>query len=387
MKTKFLLVLGCIAGLAFNDAKAQTTEGTITRETLGTKKPIPVTISGFTGEVNSVLRFDLEVAGFDTTASSPTYFISGSNDGKVQGRVTDLSKTEILAKAYAGASDRILAHTLANEIISTITGAKGIALSKIAFKASKGRVSEIYVSDYDGYGAVAVTSYNSEVAMPAWVPGQRKLLYSSWKSGSAQIISHNLSSGTLASVANYGSGNYSPAISPDGRKIAMILGKSGSPDLYVANIDGSGLQQLTKTKEDESSPCWSPDGSTICYVSRHGTRPVLFTIPANGGQPKRLSVVGASNGTEPDWSPDGKWIAFSTANKYGFTLCVIPARGGDVTILVEGSDPAWAANSRTIIFTREQNYKRVLSLLDVPTKRVKDVAQISGSCSQACWSK
>ncbi|MDB6131721.1 MAG: tolB, partial [Verrucomicrobiales bacterium] len=139
-------------------------------------------------------------------------------------------------------------------------------------------------------------------------------------------------------------------------------------------------------KDDESSPCWSPDSRSICYVSRYATRPSLFVMPVEGGSPRRLSVGGVSNITEPDWSPDGKTIVF-TAQMGSFNICTIPSEGGNATVITDGEDPAWASNSRTVIFTRRESGKRVLSLLDVPTKHVKDIHRISGSCSQACWAR
>ncbi len=90
--------------------------------------------------------------------------------------------------------------------------------------------------------------------------------------------------------------------------------------------------------------------------------------------------------TSPDWSPDGKWIIF-TSGSANFTLWVVPAGGREAEQLVAGEDPCWAPNSRTVIFTRQVNHNPVLSLLDVPTKHVKDVGQISGSCSQPAWAR
>src|SRR6266852_209292 len=72
---------------------------------------------------------------------------------------------------------------------------------------------------------------------------------------------------------------------------------------------------------------------------------------------------------EPDWSPDGKWIAF-TVQFRDFEIAVVPAGGGSATLLVEGEDPSWAPNSRTLIYARRQGGRYVLSLLDVPTKQV-----------------
>jgi TolB protein len=165
----------------------------------------------------------------------------------------------------------------------------------------------------------------------------------------------------------------------------MILSKDGWTDLYVADIDGSNLRRLTKSPEDESSPCWSPDSQWICFAARIKERRSLCKISVSGGSPQRIPTTGVLNPTEPDWSPDGKWIAF-TAQMGGFEICVVPSQGGNVTELVQGEDPSWAPNSRTVVLARRGG--GVLSLLDVPTKQVKDVTRVSsGVNSQPSWAR
>lgn len=350
----------------------------------------PISISGYSGEAAQVIHFDLEVAGFEVVAAdSAPYNLVGRNEGsQVEGRLTDrLSKKSLLAKAYTGGSTRTQAHALADEIVEIILKVKGIARTKIFYKQDVGRVGEIFMSDYDGHNPVQVTRDNAIVAAPAFVPGKWKVYYTSYKSGFPDIYAHDLGSGERRIVAAYPGLNTSAAISSDGSQIAMILSKAGSPDLYVASADGTGLRQLTKTKEDESSPCWAPDGSKICFASRVNERRSLYVVPSTGGSMLRVRTEGTPNPSEPDWSPDGKWIAYTSQTGAGFAICIVPAEGGIGEPLAAGEDPSWAPNSRTIVFTRRVGNKRILSLLDVPTKHVKDTAQISGSRSQPCWAR
>lgn len=351
---------------------------------------IPISLSGFTGEVVSALRSDLEIMGFThVSPDQAQYNVTGSNNGQVEGRLTDrISKASLLARAYAGGTSRSQAHALADDIVLAITGKKGIAQTKIAFRVETGDgASEIYIADYDGHNAIAVTKDHSNNVAPCWVPGRRKLYYTSYRAGNPDVYSHDLASGLRKAVAQYSGLNTSAAVSADGR-VALILSKSGSPDLYVCNAEGGNLKQLVRTREDESSPCWSPDGRTVCFVSRDG-RPGLYTVSADGGSMHKLRAAGIFNATEPDWSPDGKTIIFTTQRGgASFEICTVPAEGGTVTALgVAGEDPSWAPNSRAVIFATRKRGKRTLSLLDVPTKQVKDIAPVTGSCSQPSWAK
>jgi TolB protein len=348
-------------------------------------------MSGFSGEAVQVLQFDLYVQGFAfTNADNAQYLISGSNNGNLQGRVTDrMNKSSLVSKAYSGASLRRQAHAFADDFVQALER-KGIAQTKIAFKGETSPNSEVFISDFDGYNAQAVTKDNSIVAAPTWVPGHLALYYTSYKLNHADIFYHDLSSGARRTFARYGGSNISPAVSPDSSKVAMILSKDGWTDLYVCNSDGSGLKRLTKSPQDESSPCWSPDGQWICYASKDRERRALRKISPSGGEPQFLSTAGAPNPTEPDWSPDGKWIAFTSQTLHSFQICVIPSSGGAAVTLVEGEDPSWSPNSRTLVCARRQGGGHyVLSLLDVPTKQVKDVSRISGSNSQSqpSWAK
>src|SRR5947209_12163085 len=67
----------------------------------GGSKRIPISLEGYTGEVLNVLTFDLEIQGFEVTgADKAQYFVSGSNNIDVTGRLADrVSESNILCVA------------------------------------------------------------------------------------------------------------------------------------------------------------------------------------------------------------------------------------------------------------------------------------------------
>jgi TolB protein len=390
MKKNFSIIIA-MAALCF--ARAGDTDlGDIDKEAkvLGQTKPIPVALTGFTGEAAEVLKFDLYVQGFSfVSPDAAQYVISGGAAGNVTGSVTDkFAKRSILSRTYNGASLRRQAHAFADDVVQAIQNKKGIGQTKIAFKSQPSGYGpgEIYVADFDGHGAQRITTDNAIVAKPAWVPGKLALYYTSYALDNPDIFYHSLTTGQRRKIAAYSGLNTSAAVSPDGAKIAMVLSKSGSANVWTCNADGTNLKQLTHGDED-SSPTWSPDGQWICFATKHSERRRLAKIPAAGGTVQYLNTTGAPNPTEPDWSPDGKWIAF-TSQMGDFNVCVLPADGGAApTVLVGGQNPSWAPNSRTLVFNRSMGYRQVLSVLDVFTKQYKDCARATGSNSQPAWAK
>src|SRR5262245_58691378 len=74
----------------------------------GGVKRIPISLEGYSGEVLSVLRFDLEIQGFEiTSADKAQFLLSGNNNSSVVGRLTDrINKASLLAKEYTGGTPR-----------------------------------------------------------------------------------------------------------------------------------------------------------------------------------------------------------------------------------------------------------------------------------------
>jgi len=389
-KTILILLTVAFTTLAGSFALAQESEIQIEKPGLFAQKPIPVALTGLSGEAADVVKFDLYVQGFSFVGpDTAQYLINGSDAGNVTGSLTDkFARKQLLSRTYSGANTRRQAHAFADDIVQAIRNTKPIGQTKIAYKSQpRGEgPGEIYVADFDGADAKPVTSDSAIVARPAWLTGRLGLFYTSYARGNPDIYFHSLSSGQRRVIAGYSGLNTGASVSADGSKVAMILSKAGSPNVWVCNADGTGLKRITKGLED-SSPCWSPDGEWICFATKMNGRRVLAKVPAGGGEVQRVPTPGAPNPTEPDWSPDGKWIAF-TSQAGDFSICIISADGSVAPVVVApGQNPSWSANSRTLAFNHGPAGRQALSVLDVFTKQYKDCRRAPGSNSQPAWAR
>lgn len=114
-------------------------------------------------------------------------------------------------------------------------------------------------------------------------------------------------------------------------------------DLYRVSIDGGTAVRLTADQGFEIFPKYSPDGKTIAFTGQYDGNTELYSIPAEGGFPKRLSYSATverddigdrmgPNNILMGWSPDGKTLIFRS-RRYSFSgmranLFTMPSIGG-----------------------------------------------------------
>src|SRR4029077_18527630 len=109
-----------------------------------------------------------------------------------------------------------------------------------------------------------------------------------------------------------------PQISPDGRAVVYTVGATDMDTNRIAHniwivstAPGSQPRQLTQSGHDTRAQ-WSPDGKTIAFVSSREGPPQVYTMPAQGGNAKKITSLSTGADNEK-WSPDGKWIAFTSS--------------------------------------------------------------------------
>jgi Periplasmic component of the Tol biopolymer transport system len=342
------------------------------------------TLGGADGAAaTKVLQNDLDLSGLFsiTPPERATYLIGGSaSGGSLEGQVTDTRGSVVLRKTYSGGL-RAAAHKFADDIVSTLTGQKGIASTKIAFVSSRTGTKEIYTADYDGANVKQITNDRTISVSPAISPDGNKLAYTGYQSGYADIYLIDLLTGARNRIIKFPGTNSGASFAPDGNRIACTLSKDGNPELYIVGISGGGARRLTRTKGVESSPTWSPDGSQIIYSSDDRGGPQLYRISAGGGSGE-LIPTGYSYCTEPSWSPDGQKLAF-TVRSGGFSIAVKDLRSGATRILGAGEDPVFGANSRHLIYSSGSS----LILLDTQTGRQVPIITGLGKVTEPTWSR
>jgi TolB protein len=340
-------------------------------------------IGGSEGALASkVVQNDLNLAGWFALVQPglASFTVSGSAaGGLLQGKVVKGSE-EVLTKTYSG-NPRVAAHQFADDIVQTLTGHKGIATSTLAFVSNRSGRKEVYLSDYDGANGRQLTHDNALSVSPALSPNGRRLAYTGYQAGYADIYVVDLATGARVRLVKFPGTNSGARFSPDGNLLACTVSKDGNPEIYVIGL-GGGTRRVTRARGAKSSPAWSPNGAEIIYSSDGTGAPQLYQIPSGGGS-GRLVPTGFGYCTEPSWSPDGQRLAFNVRSGGGFAVAVMDLNGGGARVAAQGENPVWGADSRHLVYSTGNT----ISLLDVPTGKSIPVVSGLGKVTEPTWSR
>ena len=152
-------------------------------------------------------------------------------------------------------------------------------------------------------------------------------------------------------------------------KLSEKYERSGWPSIARPDIQpptGWSLPLITSIERIRNHRL-APDGKTAAYIKDGETLSDVFTLPATGGWPARIStnrgLVAYWDDEVPQWSPDSQWLAFTIDHH----VHIAPAGGGlpkKVTDFSLGAfSPRWMPDSKHIIVgvTRHEADQLVLT--------------------------
>ena len=112
-------------------------------------------------------------------------------------------------------------------------------------------------------------------------------------------------------------------------------------DLWIVPIQGGEARRLTSHVGYEMFARYSPDGKTIAFTAEYDGNREVYSMPAHGGEPLRLTYTATNprddlgdrmgpNNMVMAWQPDGKGIVFRNRVEDGFAgeLWTISPEGG-----------------------------------------------------------
>jgi len=203
---------------------------------------------------------------------------------------------------------------------------------RVAFSMDSSGNLDIGIVDSNGGDIHRITTDTDVDVEPVWSRDGRSVYFVSGR-GRVRgerftIYRHDLAANTDAPVAE----GIQPAVSPNGKELAYVApvrGRLGSGGLWVRSLDDtSAAPTLVQYDETEyrMKPAWSPDGTAIYYVSDDAGSNDVMVVPAEGGNPERLTIDDHDE-YAPSPSPDGTRIAF-VSNRTGPTTLHIANAGG-----------------------------------------------------------
>ncbi len=284
-------------------------------------------------------------------------------------RVLDASGAQLLGKRYqiGSAGTRPAMHHFADQVVKQLTGLPGIAQTKIAYARMVGKSSEIYVVDYDGFGAEALTKQRALSLSPCWGTAREWIAFTSYVEGQPFLYRLDQGSHRMRCISRYPGLNTTPDWCPSRRAFALTLTRDGNAEIYSMGPEGQSPKRLTYNPAIDTSPSWSATGQQIAFTSDRSGVPQIYVMDADGGNVRRVT----QNGQYCDsaaWSPDGQWIAYVCRRDGEFQLVVVRPDGTDERVVVRGGSndsPSWANDSRHLAFSSRREGTRGLYVVDL----------------------
>lgn len=269
--------------------------------------------------------------------------------------------------------------------------------NKIAYLASDGESTQLYIMSADGKGKTKVSNVEGGIEGFLFSADEKKVV----------MIGRVKYDRTPADV-------YPDLPKANARIIDDLMYKHWDqwvteiPHPFVGDFDGNKVTNVTDIMQDEpyeapmrpfggvESFAWSPDSKQLIYVSRKktgmdyavSTNSDLYRYDLESGKTENLTEGMMGYDTAPAYSPDGKYVAWLSMEHDGYEsdknrIFILDTTTGEKTDLTTEWDYtadliAWAKDGKSIYFTAAYLGEEPIFNVNIATKEVKPVMENAG---------
>ncbi len=274
--------------------------------------------------------------------------------------------------------------------------------NKIAYLASDGESTQLYIMSADGKGKTKVSNVEGGIEGFLFSADEKKVV----------MIGRVKYDRTPADV-------YPDLPKANARIIDDLMYKHWDqwvteiPHPFVGDFDGNKVTNVTDIMQDEpfeapmrpfggvESFAWSPDSKQLIYVSRKktgmdyavSTNSDLYRYDLESGKTENLTEGMMGYDTAPAYSPDGRYVAWLSMEHDGYEsdknrIFILDTTTGEKTDLTTEWDYtadliAWAKDGKSIYFTAAYLGEEPIFNVNIATKEVKPVMENAGQFDYA----
>lgn len=167
---------------------------------------------------------------------------------------------------------------------------------------------------------------------PDFTPDGKRIVFSSnlVGGGNQQLYIANVDGGDLQRLTYSNSIDVEPRVNPKtGNELVFVSGRAGMPQIYRMSLEGADVQRLSDGDGEAVNPAWHPDGQHIAFAWTKGFSPGnynIFVMDVATRQYVQLTH-GLGRNENPYWAPDGRHLVFSSNRDGGTQIWTMLADG------------------------------------------------------------